>query len=176
MKNIKVIILLILGSYNLVAQNKFPTPPHSANRLFYIQRSNNAHTVVYDANWLGGKTLHPEKPVNVYWIRYDEKVHTQNLSMIQRNLAYGVEAVANSKEKGSYDVRIVAFKKKSIKIKIAENGHAIATMLINGIESQLHKIFVQLEDNDSFCPKVKFIEIFGKNLATGAEIYEKFKP
>ncbi|MCU0325567.1 MAG: DUF4833 domain-containing protein [Spirosomaceae bacterium] len=76
----------------------------------------------------------------------------------------------------SYDVRIVTFNKKSIKVKIAENGQVIATMFINGIESQLHKIFVQLEDNDSFCPKVKFIEIFGKNLATRAEIYEKSKP
>jgi hypothetical protein len=168
--------LLIIVCLKTFAQN-YPLPPASPNRLFYIQRSNNAHTVIYDANWTKDRKLNVKNPVNVYWIRYDEKVHTQNLSIIEKALAFGVETTPNSNKNDSFDVRVMAFKKRIIKLKLNENGQAIATMFINGLEGQLHKVFVQLEEgNDDFRPSVKYIEIFGKNLVTGAEIYEKFKP
>lgn len=170
MKN-TILIILIISSFNTTAQGKLPSPPTSTNHLFYIQRSNNAHTVMYEAN-LENKS----EPVNVYWIRYDEKIHRQSLTMVQKKLAYGVETSAIKTEKNAYDVRIVAFKKRGIKLKTDEKGNPLATILINGTESQLHRIFVQLEDNDSFCPKVKYIELFGKCLRTGKATYERFKP
>jgi hypothetical protein len=172
MKKLKIFILLIISSLASFAQNKFPAPPTSPNRLFYIQRSNNAHTVIYDANF-NNKVLNAENPVNVYWIRYDDKIHKKNLNTIEKALAYGVETKPNN---GSFDIKIVAFKKKNINLKVNEKGQPMATMQINGVESQLHKIFVQIESNESFCPKVKYIEIFGKTLATGVDIYEKIKP
>lgn len=175
MKKIKIIILLIINSLQLLAQ-KYPAPPASPNRLFYIQRSNNAHTVVYDANFVNAKTFHAEKPVNVYWIRYDETMHTQKLNAVEKALAYGVETERNVKEKDSFDVKIVALKKRTLKVKINDSGKPIATMQINGIEGQLCKVFVQLENEDAIKPTVKYIELFGKNLSTGEAIYEKFVP
>lgn len=171
----KVIILLVISSLQLLAQ-KYPAPPTSANRLFYIQRSNNAHTVIYDANLVNAKTLHYKNPVNVYWIRYDETTHTQKLNAVEKALAYGVEAERNSKEKDSFDVKIVALKKRTLKVKINDSGKPIALMQINGIEGQLCKVFVQLEDEDAIKPTVRYIELFGKNLSTGEAIYEKFVP
>lgn len=172
----KIIILtFIISSFTTVAQGKLPIPPISANHLFYIQRSNNAHTVMYEAN-LENKGFNTLEPVHVYWIRYDEKVHRQNLSLVQKKLAYGVETLAIKTEKNAFDVRIVAFKKRGIKVKTDEKGTPLAIMTINGIESQLNRIFVQLEDNESLCPKVKYIELFGKCQRTGKATYERFKP
>lgn len=175
MKKIKLFILLIVSSLKLFSQ-KFPVPPASPNRLFYIQRSNNAHTVIYDANFVNAKALHAEKPVNVYWIRYDETTHTQRLNAVEKALAYGVETERNAKEKDSFDVKIVALKKRTLKVKINDSGKPIATMQINGIEGQLCKVFVQLENEDALKPTVRYIELFGKNLSTGEAIYEKFVP
>lgn len=175
MKKIKIIILLIINSLYLFAQ-KYPAPPASPNRLFYIQRSNNANTVIYDANFVNTKTFHTEKPVNVYWIKYDETTHTQKLNAIEKALAYGVEIQRNAKEKDCFDVKIVALKKRILKVKINGSGKPIATMQINGIEGQLCKVFVQLEKEDALNPTVKYIELFGKNLSTGEAIYEKFVP
>lgn len=155
---------------------KYPAPPTSPNRLFYIQRSNNAHTVIYDANFVNAKTLHRENPINVYWIRYDETMHTQKLNAMEKALAFGVEVERNPKEKDSFDVKVVALKKRMLKVKINESGKPIATMLINGIEGQLCKVFVQIENEDAIKPTVKYIELFGKNLVTGEAIYEKFAP
>lgn len=175
MKIVVVFMFLIISCLQLFSQ-KYPVPPASPNRLFYIQRSNNAHTVIYDANFVNVKTLHAEKPVNVYWIRYDETTHTQKLNAVEKALAYGVEVERNAKEKDSFDVKVVALKKRTLKVKIHESGKPIATMLINGIEGQLCKVFVQLESDDALKPTVKYIEIFGKNLSTGEAIYEKFVP
>lgn len=176
MKKIKLFIVLIISSLQLLAQKSLPAPPISPNRLFYIQRSNNAHTVVYDANFVNPKTLHRENPVNVYWIRYDATTHTQKLSTVEKALAYGVEVEKNAKEKDCFDVKIVALKKRMLKVKINDSGKPIALMQINGIEGQLCKVFVQLENEDALKPTVRYIELFGKNLSTGEAIYEKFVP
>ncbi|MDZ7934080.1 MAG: DUF4833 domain-containing protein [Emticicia sp.] len=175
MKKIKIFTLLIVSSLHLFFQ-QYPAPPASPNRLFYIQRSNNAHTVVYDANFINVKTFHAEQPVNVYWIRYDETTHTQKLNAVEKALVYGVEAERNAKEKNSFDVKIAALKRRILKVKINDSGKPIATMLISGIEGQLCKIFVQLESEDALKPTIRYIELFGKNLSTGKAIYEKFIP
>lgn len=175
MKKMKIIIVLIVSSLQLIAQ-RFPTPPSSPIRLFYIQRSNNAHTVIYDANLVNNKTLHAENPVNVYWIRYDEKAHTQKLNAIEKAWAYGVETEPCLKEKDVYEVRIAALKKRTLKVKVDEFGKPMATMMIGGQEGKLCKVFVQLENEDALKPTVKYIELFGKNLATGEAVYEKFIP
>ncbi len=165
----------MVSALQLLAQ-ECPALSTSPNCLFYIQRSNNAHTVVYDANFVNAKTFHAEKPVNVYWIRYDETTHTQKLSTIEKALAYGVEVERNVKEKNSFNVKVVAIKKRTLKVKINDSGKPIAMMQINGIEGQLCKVFVQLENEDALKPTVKYIELFGKNILTGEAIYEKFTP
>ena len=48
----------------------YPVPPTSDKHLFYLQRSTNANTVVYDANFSGSGRLDHFRPVTVYWLRY----------------------------------------------------------------------------------------------------------
>lgn len=60
-----------------------PKPPVSPNLLFYLQRSKDSNTVVYEANVAANHTLDADKPVDVYWIRYAEDGQRKKLSALQ---------------------------------------------------------------------------------------------
>ena len=67
-------LVVILFNFNSLAQKskpippatveQFPTPADSDIRLFYIQRSSNINTILYDANLGADKKLDPENPVH----------------------------------------------------------------------------------------------------------------
>ncbi|RDB04301.1 DUF4833 domain-containing protein [Runella aurantiaca] len=138
----------------------FPEPPTSANHLFYIQRSNDANTVMYDANLLPNKRLNPKFPIDVYWIRYAEKGQREKLSAVQWQLAYGYKQHINSKENESVVIRLNAFQNRSLQV-LSHEGKPAAITQIDGHASLLRKIFVQLEPSGGFIPKVRYIELFG---------------
>jgi hypothetical protein len=165
-------LLSVVLSHSSVRNNKydFPVPPHTKKTLFYIQRSTNANTVMYEVNVQSGKTIDPKNPVDVYWLRYAEKGQKRDLNYIERVLAYGV----NCKESGNgyYTLNFVASKKKVLRIYIDETGQAQAEMNIANTSSRLERIFVTATDNDWF-PKVAYVEFFGTDLSTGKSNYEK---
>ncbi len=52
-----VLFFALLHTFGIAAQDEsYPTPPDGANRLFYIQRTGNTNTIVYDAN-VDGKAV-----------------------------------------------------------------------------------------------------------------------
>jgi hypothetical protein len=85
-------IALILNQLHLItAQSNYPTPPHNAKSLFYIQRSGNISTVVYEANTAAkNMAFDAQNPIHVYWICYQEDSKTMELNYLERKFAYGV--------------------------------------------------------------------------------------
>lgn len=156
--------------------DNFPVPPTSAVRLFYVQRSSNINTILYDANLLANKTFNPEKPVNVYWIRYTEGGIRKELNYIQQTLAYGVDFQPFPGEPGNYEVVVVSYKKRKIKVTLDPKGNPIALISINGKQQQFHHVFVKVEETGHLIPKILYVDIFGIDLKTGVEIVERFKP
>jgi Domain of unknown function (DUF4833) len=75
-----------------VDPSKFPVPPHSKRSLFYIHRSTNPNTVVYEVNLNANNTIDAKEPVTVYWIRYGEKGQQRGLNYLERTFAYGVKS------------------------------------------------------------------------------------
>jgi hypothetical protein len=171
----KGIVLIIALSFVFLSagyryENKFPVPPTTANTLFYIQRSSNANTVMYEANRKTNTALNPENPVQVYWLRYAEKGQRQGLNYIERTMAYGVRC---EKEKdGKYIMRFLASRKKWAEILLDKQGQARALMMINKKMSMLHKIFVQVADT-GLLPKVQYIEFYGEDVSSHKPTYEK---
>ncbi len=155
--------------------DNFPTPPETKISLFYIQRSSNANVVVYDANLLTDKKLNPKNPVHTYWIRYGDKAQKQELTTIQRTLAYGLYTNPIVDEPDSYEGYFLAYRKRKFVVKLDPKGNPIALFPINGKLQILRKIFVSVNE-EKFMPSVYFIELFGKDPVTGKEVYEKFKP
>jgi hypothetical protein len=172
MKGIASIMLLsfLLMGFGEADENKFPIPPLTPNTLFYIQRSTNANTVMYEVNRQSNSTLNSENPVQVYWLRYAEKGQRQGLNYIERNLAYGVRCQKN--ENGKYIMRFLASKKKWAEILVDQQGQAHALMMINKKISHLKKIFVQVSEA-GLLPKVEYVEFYGEDDATHTATYEK---
>jgi hypothetical protein len=175
-------IALILFQFGAYAQKKskataliFPIPSPTPNRLFYIQRSNNANTVIYDANVLKNNTLNVKEPVHTYWIRYAEGGGVEELSTIQRTLAYGLHTSKVKNAIDTFEGHFFAYRKRKFIVKLDANKHPIALFQINGKMQILDHVWVQVEEA-GLTPKIPFIELFGRDVKTGLAVYEKFVP
>src|SRR5688572_2847738 len=152
------------------APTEFPVPPHSSKSLFYIHRSPNPNTVIYEVNLTDKNVIDPENPVKVYWIRYGEKGQYRELNYIERTFAYGVKSEPIDSK--LYRVQFVASKDKNFQVSIDEQGQALATMIISGKRSKMTKIFVQVAE-EGWWPKVAYVEFFGVDIETNKPAYEK---
>jgi hypothetical protein len=170
----RLVSLLLLISLYCFGGDKFPTPPDSPLRLFYIQRSTNANVVVYDANLIGGK-LNAKDPVHTYWYRFGEKGQKEELTAIQRTLAYGLYTTAVPGLANTYEGHFLAYRKRKFAVKQDASGNPIALFPINGKMQVLKRVFVSVDDS-KFMTTVNYIELFGKDPMSGKDVYEKFKP
>lgn len=153
-----------------INSSEFPVPPYLKKSLFYIHRSPNPNTVIYEVNLTERNIIDPKNPVKIYWIRYGEKGQYRELNYIEKTFAYGVKSEPiNSK---LYTVQFVASKDKSFQVSVDEKGQALAAMVINGKRSKLIKIFVQVSE-DGWWPKVAYVEFFGIDIETSKPSYEK---
>lgn len=176
---VRLLILIYVCSISLQtkasAVERYPTPPDSHIRLFFIQRSSNTNTVIYDANLLSNKALNPKAPVHTYWIRYSEKGQKEELSTIQRTLAYGLYTDAVTLEPHTYQGYFLAYRKRKFVVKLDAKGNPIALFPINGRLQILKRVFVSVNES-SIIPSVNYIELFGKDQLTGKDVYERFNP
>ncbi len=176
-RRLPILLFLYLFAFETTAQENYPTPPDGLNRLFYIQRTGNTNTIVYDANVSDNKNFQSDKPINIYWIRYADGGGTAGLNYLQRTFAYGVkyEKVSGSNE---YDFHLVSYAKKKLRLAFDAKGKPYALLEINGKKMALQKVFVKIDKGTTFTltPKVEYVELYGKDPNTGAAIYEKFKP
>jgi hypothetical protein len=154
--------------------NPFQPLPATVSRLFYVQRTPNSNTIVYDLNLDNDGTPDDETPVHAYWIRYNEKGQKEELSYIQRKFAYGV--TSKSLGNGKYDIRFVSYKKFPLTLMKGTDGkyHIFAT--ISQRQFIVNRIFVKIEGGSFWVPNVRFVEFKGTDLASGKEVTERFKP
>lgn len=160
------------------AQEKLPVPADSKERLFYLQRDPNPNTVIYDINYLPDGTIDEEKPVKIYWIKYAKGGTVEELLPIEEKLAYGATTVLVDKKAGTYKMNMVAYKKMDILLKPSKSStkkyHAEVTA--NGKTLHVQKVFLRLENPNSFKPKLIYIEFTGKDVKTGKTITERVIP
>jgi hypothetical protein len=152
----------------------YPVPPASNERLFYLQRTSNFNTIVYDLNIGSDGKLNNDEPVKTYWIRYAENGQKQQLSYIQRKFAYGLTAKALNN--GNYDIRFVSYKKFPLTLMKTEDGKYHIFALIAQKQVIINRIFVKIEGGSFWLPNVTYVEVKGSDPETGREIVERFKP
>lgn len=171
------LLILCLGWAGLfpLGSDKFPTPPDSPLRLFFIQRSSNTNVVVYDANFNASKDYKDQQPVHTYWIRYAERGAKQELNAMQRTLAYGLYTKRISPKEERFEAYFLAYRKRKFIITKDEEGNPIALFPINGKMQILKRVFVSVNESN-LMPSVNYIELFGLDLQSKKEIYERFKP
>ncbi|MDV6168435.1 DUF4833 domain-containing protein [Flavobacterium sp. DG1-102-2] len=169
MRNSLLFILFMAVVTGCNAQEGYPVPPHTNGRLFYIQHANNHNTFVYDANLLSGKKVSDAEPIKVHRINYKKGGIKEELSGLQRKMAYGVECIKTAAN--TFDFTLAAYPAKKFTLKVGGEASPHVTVFINGKNIILNRMFL-------FCNKlgtgVSSINFYGKDALTGKEITENF--
>ncbi len=158
----------------VAGDNIYPTPPPSNVRLFYIQRTSNTNTIVYDLNLDNNGRPNADEPVKGYWIRYAEKGQKEDLSYIQRKFAYGLTSKALDND--NYDIRFVSYKKFPLSLMRGEDGKYHIFAVLEQKQLIINRIFVKIEGGSFWIPNVVYVEVKGTDPVTGREIVKRFKP
>jgi len=155
----------------------FPKPDKISNMMFYVQRTFNTNTIIYELNVDEKQNLNEAEPIKMYWINYSTNNSIEPLNYIQRKYAYGIELKLIDAEKKSYVFNFVSYKKKKLyllKSPIDNKYHVFCD--INNKAVALDRIFIQIEGGSFWVPHVKYIDISGKDLGKNEEVAERVIP
>ncbi len=171
-----IIFVLSLGSYPLMAQENCAPFSESATRLFYIQRTGNSDTIVYDANTGDHGQFQKNNPVIIYWKRTDKNGLKEGLNYLQRTRAYGIKHVPAGSI-NEYYFHLIAYPQRNFLLKTDDCGHPAVLLTLAGKEAYVKRIFIDLEPAKlGLIPTIHYIEIFGVDVQTGEAVYEKLRP
>jgi hypothetical protein len=149
----------------------FPNPPKTDKSLFFVQRNRNKNTVVYDVNTSKNGKFLTSKPIDVYWLKYANTGERAELTWLQRTFAFGYNFKKDHTGNG-YWVTLTAYDGRKIHLEKTSDGKPVATITINGKYCQLNNIWVYADESGSW-PKVLHVDLFGKNMITGKEEFER---
>ncbi|WP_439506514.1 DUF4833 domain-containing protein [Sediminibacterium sp.] len=148
---------LILDS---IAQDNYPIPPLTENRLFYIQHSKNHNTYVYDANFTSEKQLDSKEPVSIHRILYTDGGIKKPLTTLQRKLAYGIEFSKISET--VFKLKLVSYAGLQLYMKIGQDGKAFVEAFIQNQTIILTRMFLKMKEGRSdFNPKLEQVILYG---------------
>jgi len=179
--NIFVFILIpvfwIVSFSGIIPENpkEIPSVMKKNNQpLFYIERSKNKNRIYYDANFNVNGSINSEKPMDVYWLNLEEKYGKRGeLSYIQEKLAYGYSSAKMNER--LFEIKLKAFDKRPLFLLIDKYGQAKIHINILGKTVRLHHLYVKATDK-GIATTVEYIELFGSDILTKAELYEKIIP
>ncbi len=136
--------------------------------LFYIQRNKNANTVFYDANFKSFHQLDLHEPIDVYYIHYASDGMRSELSILERNVAYGYhsEPIAPN----HFRIQLKAFPDRILELKLEEGQPCLYTLIANQ-KAVLTHIYVFARP--PLYTSVVYVDIWGISLMNGKELYER---
>ena len=141
--------------------------------VFRIERSKNANIVQYDVQLTPDGRIYPKEAVIAYWIRLAKNGQRKELSATQIRWAYGFKTKYDVK--GNFaTLEMKADIGRKIKISAVDSVYRGETM-IDGQPAFIEKIYITTIEG-GMIPKVKSIELYGKDTSTGEDRYEKIKP
>ena len=157
-----ILILYVLAAFS----------PASYSSLFIIERTTNGNVIHYDARLDGNGKLHSGEPVVAYWTIGSEGGKREDLGFLERRRAWGF--AVRKKTEGRYIMTVVS--QKQIEIEVYQEAGAVrAETSIAGSRAYLRRIFVSI-DGPLLFPRVNYIELFGSDVVSGAERYERIIP
>jgi hypothetical protein len=159
-----VLLTLIIFSSGFKDQPSkiYPTPSGIDNLLFYVQRTLNINTLVYELNVNREGDLNLKEPIKIYWINYAKDSSRESLSVIEKKKAYGIEVELIDHDKKCFRFNLTSYPKKPLYlIKSPIDNRYRAYCIINNNLSILTRVFIQTEGK--LPPKIKRIDIAGQD-------------
>jgi len=141
-----------------------------AENLFIIARSKNANIVRYDVHRKPDGQLNFVHPIDAYWLMRAEDGRREELSWMERELAYGF-SVSRVSSTG-YSLQLLAFKQREIRVEYS-GGTYRALVLISGKLARLNRIFVS-SDEGGILPRVRYVELQGMT-ESGTSVAERIQ-
>lgn len=151
-----------------------PVPPANKNMLFYLQRTMDKNTVIYEVN-SDADGIKVDDPVKIYWIDYDEGGGTSELTVTQNKLAYGLKTKLIDKKKKIWKLNVVSYKKLDLILRPGPDKLYHVYTKINGKQTKLTKFLVYITGGTYMNPDIKYIEITGID-KNGKVVSQKLKP
>lgn len=158
---------------NMVDRSSLPVPKEK-NQLFYLQRDPNTNTIAYTLNLQEDGTLNEKKPINAYWIRYEDNGERRDLSFFQRNMAYGI--THKKLDDNTYEFHITACKKVPLQLRYAPGKKNKATVEANGKTIMVDYIFVRIDGGSTLSPNIVYVEVGGTESHSKEPIIHRFDP
>jgi phosphatidylglycerophosphate synthase len=156
------------------AVDTFPIPRFNAKTQFYVQRTPNTNTIMYELNMKDG-VLDEKDPVHVYWIRYASGGGTEELSYIQRKFAYGVKVTKVAE--GKFKLLFAAYDKIPFYLMKSTAGIYHTYVEIEGKMMILRRLYIRIDPGGTFwAPNVKYVEFKGTEVGTGKELVKRINP
>ena len=159
----------------LWARDDYPIPPDSPARVFFIQRSTNPNTVVYEARLRPDGTLDPEQPIHAYWLRYSSTGERRALNFTEENFAYGVRAEPDPRHPGTWWVRFAAYGARDMRLRLDASGRPVLLGELAGRSARLVSSYLHVREG-RFWPSVTAVDVYGVDLASGAALHERIVP
>lgn len=157
--------------------SSFPKPAGINNMLFYVQRTLNSNTVIYELNLDKDGNINESEPIKIYWIKYSQNNKVDELNYIQRNRAYGLQTKMIDKEKKSFKFSFVSYKSKDFYlIKSKEDNKYHVYGYVNNKLCILQNIFVKVEGSSLGIPNVKQVEVTAKDPSDSSMLTEIVHP
>jgi len=170
--------------------------------LFCVSRSKNENIVVYEVISGEHVTFTPQtgpnvvSPVEAYWMKIDPAYVGKNkkvrvpLSTIERTFLFGAESVlVPESEKAALHPPHKDYKDVEYAIELhllpgrvfylcrhKKKNHLRAVARVRGNLCELVQIFVSQQERTLQLPKIKYIELVGRDLKTGAVTIERIVP
>jgi hypothetical protein len=161
----------------MLISDTFPVPKDNSRLLFYIQRTHNKNTIMYEVNYKADSTINEQEPVKVYWIRYSDKGEITPLSYIQRHYAYGIESLMTDRNKKIFRINLVSYPKRPIYLMRAEGDTRYrAYVIMDNKPVYLVKAFAKIEGGTFWVPHITYVELTGKDPMSGKKLLEKIIP
>ena len=155
-----------------VYNDDMPVPEGFTDLLFYVQRSKDQNTVIYELNKDESGKLIEDDPIRVFWVKYEDDSSTSSLSFLQRRYAYGVDV---TKKEDEYKLKFSVFKKRDAYLRFdEESGNYYVYTTINKKKAVLQKIFVEITGGSFMIPKIGMVDFYGSDPKTGEHVHEKF--
>jgi len=137
--------------------------------LFRVGRSTNANVVLYEARLSAPGLLDGRDPVHPVWVMLAEDGRREELNLVERALAYGVEVLARA---GVSEAVIALRASPGTPIRVVvESGCPVARVPIGGREASLRRLHVEASGGPF--PQVHWVDLVGMDPATGEEVRER---
>ncbi len=179
MRFVSILILLLIAveGFSQTTENgkTLITPDLTETDLFYLQRTKNTNTIMYELNLNEDGSLNTDEPVHVYWRHYELGLNVKNEMGYFPKTAYGVISEKLKDKADTYLIKLKAFKKRAVKLAKDKTGKFVAKMKINGKEVLLDRIYVKSEEG-LISPTVIHVDLFGIDPVTGDSVTERVFP